>query len=428
MLKKLTFFFLFFLPFQFALHPTDGIDLPIIRIFATILFLFWCVQGLVKKHISLPSPSTLFFFLAFLFWAIASIFWAEKSEWAIRKILFLLSFFPLFLVFADLLQEKVFREKAARYIAFGVLLSASLSLILFCMQFVFGVEKVFAFLVKSVLPFFLGPNFGAVVAEYPSLLVNISGRTVLRATGFFPDPHMFSFFLGMSLFLILFVAEKSVGKIRHLFVLGAIIVLIADLLTFSRGGYIGLIVGLSAFSFPFLFRYIKKRKSFFFASSIVLLFGTIVLLSPIGTRLFSSFSQTDASNKERLRLWEMTADFVGEHPLLGSGLGNYPLTVKPTATYREPIYAHNTYLDVAGELGLPGLFFFEGLLFLGIVSAWRRWYKKGETLFLAVFSSLLLFSSHAIFETPLFSVHILPLLLFFLALGVYSKEKTQEST
>jgi len=423
MLEKLTLLFLFFLPFQFALHPTGGIDLPFLRIGAVFLFLFWLINGLLKKNISLPRPQILFFFTFFLFWASLSIMWGENTEWALRKILFLLSFFPLFLVFISSFEEKKFREKAVRYIVYGAILSAGISLFQFFAQFLFGVEAVFYFWTHSLLPFFLGPNFSAVVAEYPSLLVNISGKTLIRATGFFPDPHMFSFFLGMTFFLTLSLALESKGRKCLYFGGGAVILFLADLLTFSRGGYIGLIAGSLLSIFQTVLSSPEKKKIFLWSIFFSVFFFLCFFLTPIGNRLYSSFSPTDTSNKERLRLWQITTDFIRQNPVFGSGLGNYSLQVKPTAEYREPIYAHSTYLDIAGELGIPGLFFFVGFLLLGMFSSWQRWKKEKKYLFLGIFSALLLFSVHAFFETPLFSVHILPLLLFFLALAMYNKTK-----
>jgi len=423
MFEKLILFFLFFLPFQFALHPTEVIDLPLLRIGAVFLFLFWLIKGLLKKNISLPQPFPLFFFLAFLFWALLSVIWGENTEWALRKIFFLFSFFPLFLVFIAFLEEKEFQEKAVRYIVYGAILSAGISLFQFFAQFIFGVEKVFYFWTQTLLPFFLGPNFSAVVTEYPSLLVNISGKTLLRATGFFPDPHMFSFFLGMTFFLALSLAFDIKGKKRFYFVGGALILFLADLLTFSRGGYIGLIAGSFLFIFQTVLSHPKKKKIFLWSIFSCVFFCLCFFLTPIGNRLYSSFSPTDTSNKERLRLWQVTADFIYKNPVFGSGLGNYALQVKPTAGYREPIYAHNTYLDIAGELGIPGLFFFLSFLLLGGFSSWQRWKKEKKYVFLAVFSALSLFLVHAFFETPIFSVHVLPLLLFFLALGMYNTAK-----
>ncbi|MFZ2187270.1 MAG: O-antigen ligase family protein [Candidatus Moraniibacteriota bacterium] len=417
-LEKTMLIFLFGLPFQFALHPAAGVDLALARVLAVGMFLAWGARSLLRKNIILPRPQAFFFFSSYLAWAVVSIVWAGNTDWALRKVLFLLSFMPLFIVFVAVLGETSFREKAIKAFGYGAFLSAFLALAQFFCQFVFGVGATFTFWVREVLPFFLGPNFSAAVADYPSLLVNISGSTLMRAIGVFPDPHMFSFFLGMSLPLTLALAVRSAPGKRHVWVIGAGMIFLADLLTFSRGGYIGLIFGMSAFFFPLLAQSAQRKKQLSHIGLGALFVCGVVFLSPVGARLFSSFSRSDGSNVERLRLWQESAVFIVEHPVLGAGLGNYPLAVKPSASYREPIYAHNLYLDVASELGLVGLFFFSGLLVLGILSAWQKWQGEHDIFALAFCSSLILFSVHSFFETPLFSVHVLPSLFFLIAASI----------
>lgn len=424
-LEKLLLFFLFFLPFQFALNPTEGVDLAIIRVGAITLFLGWAIQCFLKKKLLLPQARTLFFFLGYIFWAILSLLWVENMDWALRKVLFLLSFFPLLLAFFAVLQSRSFRLKAYRTIVLSALFCSFIALGQFFSQFIFGVEKVFAFWTETILPFFLGPNFGAAVADYPSLLVNISGNTVMRAVAFFPDPHMLSFFLGMIFPLAVVLTLKSDSRNQIWWGISSLCILGADLLTFSRGGYVGLIVGMGIFSLVLLLeRAHQTKQRVRIGISIIVVLGGIVL-SPIGTRLLSSFSESDTSNTERVRLWQESLTFITEHPILGTGIGNYSLFVKPSATYREPIYAHNLYLDIASETGLLGLFFFCGFLVMGMLTAWKKWWREQDIFSLAFFSSLILFSAHAFFETPLYSVHIVPLLLFLIAssLGELKKEE-----
>lgn len=414
MLIALAVFFLFFLPFQFALQPTSGVDLAVARVIAIGIFCIFLIQGFLKKHIVLPRPLPLFFFMAFLFWSSISFLWAENREWSVRKIAFLLSFFPLFIVFSSLLRYDL-KAKLFRGLVMGAIVSALLALLLFFSQFIFGVASVFDFWIRDVLPFFLGQAFGGSVAYYPSLLVNIAGNTMLRVSLFFPDPHMASFFFGMAIPPALFLAQQSVGWQRVVWLSGALFLLLADVLTFSRGGYVGLFFGGSVLFFAVYLRYGFWEKKVVYSVFISVVIGILFLISPIGTRFLSSFSYDDGSNIERVRLWQEAIASIERHPLLGVGLGNYPLDVKPSAVYREPIYAHNLFLDIAVETGLIGLGFFVALFFFCVVSAWRRWRLEDSFFHLTLCVSLVLFFAHSLFETPLFSVHILPVLLLFLA-------------
>ncbi len=425
----LSFFFLI-LPFQFALSPVEGVDLSSIRLIAILLFFWWLTTSLFQRTIWLPEILPFFLITGFLSIAGASLLWAENPLFGLRKAAFLFSFYPLFFVLCAIFhKEPSYVLRILRAFVLGAAGAASVGLVFFFSQFVFGVERIFTFLTQTTLPFFLGETFAQSVAAYPSLLVDLSGVTVLRASGIFPDPHMFAFYLGMAApwALVFFLRASSHGR----FVQGSIfsVILLADLLSFSRGGYVGLVFGFSFFLFGsgILKRFSRKQFVAVIVLGVLLISG--VFMSPIGERFLSSFSQADGSNRERLRLFGEAWEHLTEHPFFGVGLGNYPLLVVPTATYRDPIYVHNLFLDIAVEVGLLGLFFFVGLFLFVFYQVLVSWKKEPSHWFsLGLLSSLFVFLGHAFFETPLFSVHVLPVLLLLLSVGVsyrYEFSQTQ---
>lgn len=419
--------YFFLLPFQFALAPSDSIDLPVVRILTPLLFLLWVMQGLLRKRIILPPLLPLFFLFGFLLLASASFTWAENPVFAFRKATFLLSFFLLFIVLASWFEEyPEARISVLKSFILGSFFSAVSGIAFFGAQFVFGVERTFAFLTHDVLPFFLGNAFAQSVAEHPSLLVNISGTTVLRASGVFPDPHMFAFSLGMAspIAFALFLLTSSPSKKRLSLVLFSTIFL-ADLLSFSRGGYVGLLFGgvFFAFASGIMSRFSFKQR--LGACALVLVVGATIMFSPFGTRFLSSFSHADGSNVERLRLWQEAVGHMAERPLFGVGLGNYPLLVKPSASWRDPIYAHNLFLDIAVEIGILGAICFIGLLLIPAKRAYAFFRShKDAWLPLSIAAAIMVFFGHSLFETPLFSVHVLPALILLLASGVSYRYET----
>lgn len=77
---------------------------------------------------------------------------------------------------------------------------------------------------------------------------------------------------------------------------------------------------------------------------------------------------TDATS--RLAIWRATVALVGQHPVLGSGIGAYGTAIIPIygATDRVLLlFAHDDYLQVAADAGLVGL----GLALLFVVSLGR---------------------------------------------------------
>lgn len=412
--------YFFLLPLQLALSPVEGVDLASIRVITMLLVGIWLVFSLVSRKILFPDLIATFFLTGFLLLSFGSILWSENGGFALRKSLFFLSFFPLFFIFSSLFKEKSeTRTLFLKYFVFGAGILAVIGITLFLLQFLLGIEKVFIFLVETVLPLFLGPAFAQSVATHPSLLVNIAGETILRASGVFPDPHMFSLYLGMALPVTIgFFLEEPFLRQKRAWTGLFLVLLLGVLLSFSRGAYVAIVAGLSI-----LFFVSGAWRSLGFSQKWAglaggLLFLVILSLSPIGSRFFSSFSQEDGSNIERVRLLKEAVGYISERPFLGVGLGNYPLLVKPSATYRDPIYAHNLFLDVALELGLVGLFLLLGLFTRSFLALFCYWKKTKSWQSLCLGSGMIIFLVHGIFEAPLFSVHILPIIILFLTIGV----------
>lgn len=410
-------FYFWILPFQWALSPAEGIDLALSRVLAACIVIAWIAIGLARRRLTIDFSPQAFFLASFLFIVTMSSLWAENSGWAARKIVFLWTFLPLFAAFSSVLREDGAREKILKALVWGAALAGSIGIGQFFLQFPLGIGKTFVLWTVQILPFFLGEAFGGSVAAYPSLLVNISGATVMRASAFFPDPHMFSLYAGMVFPLALAFFLRDREKRRSPYFIPVLVLFLADLLSFSRGGYLALGAGLAVFAGSLLPPSIRNTRR---TAAAIALFAAVsagIFFSPFGARLLSSFSLQDGSNSERLRLWQETAGHIVQRPLLGTGIGNYPLLVKPSASYREPIYAHNLFLDIAVETGIIGLFFFLGFLSVSFWKAWQAWRRSQDIFALALLASLVIFSAHALFETPIFSVQVLPVFLLVAAVA-----------
>jgi O-antigen ligase len=412
--------FLFFLilPFQFALGATEGIDLAMSRIGAIAIGIFFLAERLRNGSWILPLKRDLFFFIGFFCLAGLSLVFAGEPSWTARKILFLLSFSPLYFVFTD-----IFSRGGAPLIGyigkgffFGSVVAAVVSLLQFVSQFIFSIDQVLSFWLSRIYPIFLGEAFAHAVTIHPSLLVNIAGKTILRAVGVFPDPHVAAYYFGMAIPFGWWFGMRAAKSKKAFFFLGTGILFLADLCTFSRGGYVGILsilVFFGAFSFfrMQVYRSFQQKKKAIV--TVLLIIALSLAAPPVRSRLVETLSLTEGSNSARIALWSEALTHIGERPLLGYGLGNYPLKVKPSADYREPIYIHNIYLDMAAELGIIGLLFFLGIFFLPASIFFVR--GSFSSIALPVTLALILFLSHSLFENTLFSVHVFPVLLFLIA-------------
>jgi O-antigen ligase len=95
-------------------------------------------------------------------------------------------------------------------------------------------------------------------------------------------------------------------------------------------------------------------------------FLPLLLVSPSSplTRLLSPDRSDQESTDTRLSLWRAGLRMVQTHPVTGVGLGNFKWVVDRYDAPGENLthVAHNTYVEVAAELGLPGFVLYVGLL------------------------------------------------------------------
>jgi len=460
--NQVLFLLILYIPFQVALNISAGIDLASGRVLILYLFAVWVIKSLAEKRLIIRFSLQTLLISLFLFIAIFSIFQAWDMERAFRKILVFLSIFPLYFIITSLaissLDKKRVRAIVCRIlnalIISGFILSL-IGIIQFMLQFFIGINPIMDFWSKFVSPIFYGNTFGAEVIANPSWLVNIGGATVLRAFSLFPDPHMFSFYLGLLIPVVFAIVlcgnshfyffqkvppnkacpeRKPNGGGRGVrnngifqynnkllyFIL--IIMLLAELLTFSRGGYIGMITGIGV-TIILLWKYINFNKKVILG----LITGISVLFimfsnQSIVNRFLSSFDFKEGSNTERIKNWNQGYEMFADNFLTGVGIGNYSIYLYLTAEYRTPIYAHNLYLDIGAEMGVFALLVWIALIGVTIWQLFKTG-RRTEDIFIRTLSfgligSLIWFFMHSFFDTAIYSPTILSIFVIIISLSV----------
>ena len=72
----------------------------------------------------------------------------------------------------------------------------------------------------------------------------------------------------------------------------------------------------------------------------------------------------EVSNRSRLQIWKAALGTIAERPVFGVGPGNFSVALgEDIGASRKGASAHNLYLDIASEMGVPGLLLF--LLLIG---------------------------------------------------------------
>lgn len=407
-----------YLPFQMALNLSPDVDLMSGRVLILALLLVYLAGELYQKNryfIALFKNPVFLSLILFFILSAVSIFAAQNQLWGLRKLVFFASIFPLFFLVQALVKKEEHRKKIIYIMIGGAAISAVIALAQFLAQFVFGQEAIMDFWAANIVPLFSGASFGALVASNPSWQVDVGGQTIMRAIGLFPDPHMLAFYLGLTspFALAMLFFEKK----RRLLWFAVYCLLIAVLLlTFSRGGYLGLMAGLVAF-FAFAWHRIEVTgKRFFIAFCLAT--AAILLLAgwPVATRLISSFDVQEGSNMGRLAIWRDSWQIIKKSPVVGVGLGNYPLAVDFSGDYRSAVTSHNLYLDIWAEIGVFGLLAWTLLLFGAARQALKK-INQAPVIALGALADLAYFFTHSFFETAIFNPTVLAFLMIVLGLS-----------
>lgn len=414
MIEKFLVILIILLPLQFALNIGENFDLVTTRILIPVIFLFWIARSLARREIWIPNRAEMWLVISFLFLSTLSLVLGRDANAGVRKLIFLLSIFPVFFVAADIFREEKWRQRGVIAVMVSGSVAAVIALAQFSLPYFVGVAKAVR-VWEGFAPYFLGKSFGELVAANSSWLVNIGGETRMRAFGFFPDPHNFAFFANLCLFSGLGYFSCKNGKYSSKFLISAGVAAVfgAVILSFSRGAYLGLIAGLLFFAVIYL-----KRAEILGKAAIITCLVLVIAFSfnskVISQRFMSSFNLKEGSNAERYKNWAQAAQTIRDYPLGGVGLGNYARSVDPRAGERSSIYAHNLFLDIAAETGVLNVVVFLLLIFFSV----RRNVLIGDMPGLGIAAGLVGFSVHSIFDTALWSPQVMTLLLVIIALGL----------
>ena len=215
-----------------------------------------------------------------------------------------------------------------------------------------------------------------------------------RLTGTFKMPNDLGAYLALSLPYVIgyFVASRR----RHttqkppiwiILALGTIVVLMSAnlVLTLTRAAWVSTLIAIVFLGVYFIVIALRKfsearhrvtseetvhglEKRILFGSIIIIvLLSLSLLLVPqhIKTRFQTMIEHPVGFMGERPQWWQTALELTQKYPLTGIGLGRFRYeyqTNGPPEQYNVPYHAHNIYLHIAVEHGIPSL-----LLFLWIV-------------------------------------------------------------
>ncbi|TFB18908.1 O-antigen ligase family protein [Filobacillus milosensis] len=215
-----------------------------------------------------------------------------------------------------------------------------------------------------------------------------------RAQGTFKDPNLAALYLIVSFTIIALLNLFSNKKTS--ISLSMVIVLIAILVTASRGGILGISLGLMLVIF---LSFIAGRvKELFLFLIMTVLCSTIILWIDSSSDVLSfafervsGISVQEEGTSYRLFLWQSAIKVWEANPIIGAGIGQFSTYSHEMFGYTISHIPHNTYLSFLSETGLLGFIafmwfplFLISVLAIGLVSTGEKLYFYALLGFVAI--------------------------------------------
>ncbi len=262
-------------------------------------------------------------------------------------------------------------------------------------------------------------------------IITVANERWIRIYGGMPHPNIFGGLLIIAILLSLYLYTTYVKKslFKKIFILLCMSLFsINVIMTFSRTAWFALFFIIIFFV---LFYFIKEKSIFYKNISALLIitlsiFFTAVICAPlIFTRITHDTVFTHNSFDDRNTYITHALILIKNHPILGTGIGNYTNTIYHIQNHITPIWyyqpVHNTFLLLFAELGMIGVIFFAFFFFVIFETIHTRIHSMAISdmiISLIIFSLIFI----ALFDHWIWSSHF-GLVIFFTFLGLLVKKR-----
>jgi O-antigen ligase len=217
-----------------------------------------------------------------------------------------------------------------------------------------------------------------------------------RAFSTFGNPDFLGGYLLFPLVLLPALALSAEStRSRAAYWLGFLLVMGAWAVSFTRGAWVGGVLGLLLLGFAAWRARVRLGRVDLSFLATALLAGVVIVLRSLSSadqvtnvakRLRSIFAFSQGSGETRLQIWQAAASAIRRRPLQGYGADTFRIVYprfKPAAIVRTTGYqwtadnAHNYPLQLASGLGIPGALLFYGLVGWVLALAWPAAFSQG---------------------------------------------------
>jgi O-antigen ligase len=447
------------IPFYLALPNPKFDSLSGWRIAVIFVFFGWFVKGKIWKKPLLKSEFWKGIYKRLAVWdkyilffaiiAVVSIFFEPFKIVGAKKFLFLANAYAIYFLMLVITENK---EQVIGYIkAFCVSAIAIIALgyIQFIATFFSSTYHFWQYWATVISRSYYGSALSdSLVYSNSWFSFNTGAAPSLRMFSILPDSHAFALVGVMVLAPLFYLLQQTQNKTgRRLYWISIVLTVISIGLSGTRGAWAGLVVP-AIFWLYMRYKNISKKELYIFSSAFIF-FILFVVCSPFVQKIFSDFERgynsgnfitraesiydlQESSNKGRILIWEHTLAYDVKHPVLGSGLGNFVITLNPGSKdynylantnekeFNLPgryITAHDLYLDVLSETGIFGLLAFLLYFWQVCKSHWQEIKAKMNPWFVYEFFILIWIVGYSLFDGTLINDRVLLYFLIGLAIS-----------
>lgn len=343
-------------PFKRQVGPVPvSIEVVLIALLAAAWAVHWALRprpeprqgpGLRTSATGLPATLFDFWFAAYLLVLVLSLLNARSLLEGLQTLARQASYFVLYYVTVDLLRRRAAVYRLVDAVLAGALLVGLIGLA----QYVLGWNL----------------SVSGLTGEGAEAIRGRIGSTQ-------ENPNFLSEYL---ILLIPVVLARLLGERRRLarafHIVNLLVLVAAEFLTYTRGGWLGLAVAVAVFILLVDVRYLVVAAAAGLAA--------VPLVPGMLERLGDLLDFSSGSGAFRLKLYQAALLIWLRSPWLGVGAGNY-LEVYPDIIRDYPLLdvrfwtysSHNAYLTVAAETGLLGLVCFLAIILLALRVAFSGW-------------------------------------------------------
>jgi putative inorganic carbon (HCO3(-)) transporter len=345
--------YLFYRPTDAALGALKGLSISATTIALAGLYVSWIIRAATDKRHEVRS--SLQFNVALLFYlaiTTLSAFVAEDATLSLFELYLLLEACLIYFYVANHVRSRRDVVFVTSMLMAGCLVE---SIVILVMRLTVSASTTWDFPIH-------------ILAE------NLGSSGGMRIGGTIGVPNVAGAYLSIMLVFAVSILFTNLGRMHRWLAL-AVIVLgsVALIFTFSRGGWIALVVGMIVLGFS-IWRQRGVSLKAPIAAVALLALVYLPFQSSVSTRLFGD---DQGSAGARVPLNMLALRMIADNPILGVGANNFTVAMKQyvTSDFRhEWLWAvHNKYLLVLAETGIGGLLAYLAFLLGTMRRGWRCW-------------------------------------------------------